>query len=90
MKRSDNILKVRKKFMFEEVKEALRKQLKLGDKEITSESKIKEDLGADSLDILQLLMTIEETYGITIPDERLAAFKTVGDIVNYLESIQKS
>lgn len=76
--------------MFEEVKEALRKQLKLGDKEITSESKIKEDLGADSLDILQLLMTIEETYGITIPDERLAAFKTVGDIVNYLESIQKS
>ena len=72
--------------MFEEVKEALRKQLKLGDKEITADSKIKEDLGADSLDILQLLMTIEETYGITIPDESLAEFKTVGDIVTYLES----
>ena len=71
--------------MFEEVKEALKKQLKLGDKEITAASKIKEDLGADSLDILQLLMTIEETYGITIPDESLAEFRTVGDIVNYLE-----
>lgn len=75
--------------MFEEVKEALRKQLKLGDAEITAESKIKDDLGADSLDILQLLMTIEETYGITIPDESLAEFKTVGDIVNYLDRIQK-
>ena len=75
--------------MFEQVKEALRKQLKLGDREITAESKIKEDLGADSLDILQLLMTIEETYGITIPDESLAEFKTVGDIVSYLENAQK-
>ena len=75
--------------MFEQVKEALRKQLKLGDREITMESKIKDDLGADSLDTLQLLMTIEETYGITIPDENLAEFKTVGDIVNYLESLKK-
>ena len=75
--------------MFEQVKEALKKQLKLGEKEITADSKIKEDLGADSLDILQLLMTIEETYGITIPDESLAEFKTVGDIVNYLENAQK-
>ena len=75
--------------MFEQVKEAFRKQLKLGDKEITAESKIKDDLGADSLDILQLLMTIEETYGITIPDENLAEFKTVGDIVNYLETVNK-
>lgn len=74
--------------MFEEVKEALVKQLKLGGKEITEESRIKEDLGADSLDVLQLLMTIEETYGIVIPDERLAEFKTVGDIVEYLESVK--
>ena len=75
--------------MFEQVKEALRKQLKLGDREITMESKIKDDLGADSLDTLQLLMTIEETYGITIPDENLAEFKTVGDIVNSLERLKK-
>ena len=75
--------------MFEEVKEALKKQLKLGDREITEASRIKEDLGADSLDILQLLMTIEETYGIVIPDESLAEFRTVGDIVNYLENAKK-
>ena len=75
--------------MFEEVKKALRVQLKLGDKEITGESRIKEDLGADSLDVLQLLMTIEETYGIRIPDESLAGFKTVGDIVKYLDSIKQ-
>ena len=75
--------------MFEEVKEALREQLKLGDREITVDSQIKDDLGADSLDVLQLLMTIEETYGIVIPDENLAEFKTVGDIVAYLESVQK-
>ncbi len=75
--------------MFEEVKEAIRKQLKLGDAEITENSKIKEELGADSLDILQLLMTIEEKYGIIIPDESLAEFKTVGDIAKYLDDIQK-
>ena len=74
--------------MFEEVKEALRKQLKLGDKPITAASRIKDDLGADSLDILQLLMTIEDTYGITIPDESLAGFVTVGDIVDYLEKVK--
>ena len=47
--------------------------------------RIKKDLGADSLDILQLLMRIEDQYGITIPDKALATFKTVGDVVAYLE-----
>ena len=57
--------------------------------DITADSRIKEDLGADSLDVMQLLMTIEETYGIMIPDEELAEFRTVGDIVRYLEKIRK-
>ncbi|MBQ1728887.1 MAG: acyl carrier protein [Oscillospiraceae bacterium] len=72
--------------MFNEVKELLTKQLRLKDVEITPASRIKDDLGADSLDILQLLMTIEEERGITIPDEELAHFTTVGDIVSYLET----
>ena len=72
--------------MFEEVVKILKEQLKTGDLEIKRESRIKDDLGADSLDILQLLMTIEEERGITIPDEALATFNTVGDIVDYLES----
>ena len=71
--------------MFEAVKNALAKQLRITDVAITPESKIFDDLGADSLDILQLLMTIEDEYGIVIPDEALADFKTVGDIVTYLE-----
>ena len=74
--------------MFEEVKTILKEQLRLGDIEIKPESKISEDLGADSLDILQLLMTIEEEHGIVIPDEELAAFETVQDIVDYLENNQ--
>ena len=71
--------------MFDQVKEILIKQLKLKNTEITLSSKIKDDLGADSLDTLQLLMTLEDKYGITIPDEELMDFVTVGDIVNYLE-----
>lgn len=71
--------------MFEDVCKILSKQLNVAPADITLASKIKDDLGADSLDILQLLMTIEDEKGITIPDEELAAFTTVGDVVAYLE-----
>ena len=71
--------------MFEKVQTILAKQLRLDPSRITPESQIKKDLGADSLDILQLLMRIEDQYGITIPDKALATFKTVGDVVAYLE-----
>ena len=72
--------------MFEEVKKILSKQLRIPQEKITPESRILEDLGADSLNIMMLLMTIEEDYGIAIPDEKLAAFKTVGDVVSFLDS----
>lgn len=72
--------------MFEAVKEALAKQLRIPADKITLGSEIKDDLGADSLDILQLLMTIEEEMGVTIPDEALVKFTTVQDIVEYLEA----
>ena len=75
--------------MFEDVKKILVEQLHCDESVVTPEASIKEDLGADSLDILQLLMTIEEEHGITIPDEELATFETVGDIVNFLEKNQK-
>ncbi|MBR6935507.1 MAG: acyl carrier protein [Clostridia bacterium] len=71
--------------MFEKVKNLLTQQLRLKNVEITPESKIKDDLGADSLDVLQMLITLEEDYGIVIPDEKLAEFVTVADIVNYCE-----
>ena len=71
--------------MFEDVKKILVEQLHCDESVVTPEASIKEDLGADSLDILQLLMTIEEENGIVIPDEELATFEKVQDIVNYLE-----
>lgn len=73
--------------MFEKVRDLFSNELNIDKDTITLESSIKADLGADSIDILQILMTIEEENGITIPDEKLASFETVGDIVNYLESL---
>lgn len=73
--------------MFEKVRTILAKQLRLDPSVITLESRIQKDLGADSLDILQLLMRIEDEYGKTIPDEALATFVTVSDVVTYLEKL---
>ena len=76
---------------FEEVQKMLAKQLRIADPaQIRPESAIQKDLGADSLDILQLLMKIEDQYGIVIPDEALAGFVTVLDVVNFLEKQRKN
>ena len=75
--------------MLDKVREMLASQLKMDVDQIKPESSIKDDLGADSVDILQILMTMEEENGIVIPDEELATFVTVGDIVKYLDSLQK-
>jgi len=75
--------------MFEELRKLLAKQLRIDESKITPESEIKKDLGADSLDIMQLLFNVEEEYGITIPDEELATFNTVADIVAFLEKLKK-
>ena len=71
--------------IFEEVQKILGKQLRRDPSTIQLSSQIKKELGADSLDILQLLMRIEAQYGIVIPDQALAQFNTVGDVVKYLE-----
>lgn len=74
--------------MFEELVNILCEQLPLKPEDVTPDSRIKEDLGADSLDVLQLLMALEEEKGIVIPDDVLPTLKTVGDIVAYMESQQ--
>jgi len=75
--------------LFNEVRTVLAKQLRKPEDIIKPESKIIDDLGADSLNILMLLMTIEEDFGIKVPDEELADFKTVGDVVSFLEKQSK-
>lgn len=74
--------------MFEQVKEILARQLRIAPDRVTMDAQIKRDLGADSVDILQLLMRLEDDYGIVIPDQELAKFETVGDVVNFLDSIK--
>ena len=71
--------------MFEEVKTILARQLRRDPETITLQSDIKKDLGADSLEILQLLMRVEDEYGIVIPDQELAGFRTVADVVEFLD-----
>ena len=72
---------------YEKVCSIIAEQLGIKTETVSKESDVINDLGADSIDILQLLMTLEEESGITIPDEKLATFETVGDIVTYLESL---
>lgn len=67
----------------------LKKELRLKDKPVNASSRIKDDLGADSLDILQLLMTLEEEFGYTIPDDKLAKFVTVQDIIDYMAALEQ-
>ncbi len=75
--------------MYEEVKTILARQLRIAPERVTLEAQIKKDLGADSVDILQLLMRLEDDYGIVIPDQELAKFETVSDIVNFLDNLPK-
>ena len=75
--------------MYEEVKTILARQLRIAPERVTLEAQIKKDLGADSVDILQLLMRLEDDYGIVIPDQELTKFETVSDIVNFLDSLPK-
>ena len=75
--------------MYEQVKEILARQLRVAPEKVTLDAQIKKDLGADSVDILQLLMRLEDEYGIVIPDQELAKFETVGDVVAFLDSLKK-
>lgn len=75
--------------MYEEVKTILARQLRIAPERVSLDAQIKKDLGADSVDILQLLMRLEDDYGITIPDQTLAKFETVNDVVTYLDNLPK-
>ena len=74
--------------VFEKVKSIVADQLDVEEEKVTAEASITEDLGADSLDVVDLVMYIEEEFDIEIPDEAVENIKTVGDIVSYIESNQ--
>ena len=73
--------------MFEEVVKTLSEQLNIPQEKITMESDIVKDLGADSLDVVELLMTLEDNTGKSIPEDTVTSIKTVADIVNVLQSL---
>ena len=71
--------------IFEKVKGILAEQLDIDEDSITADASIVEDLGADSLDIVDLVMSLEDEFDTEIPDEAIEGIKTVGDIVHYIE-----
>lgn len=71
--------------MFEKVRDIIVDTLSCDADKVTMEATLADDLGADSLDAVELNMALEDNLGVAISDEELANMKTVGDIVNYLE-----
>ena len=72
--------------VFNKVREILMEQLDVEEDAVTVDSLIADDLGADSLDVVDMVMSLEEEFDIEIPDEEIEAMKTVGDIVRFIEA----
>ena len=71
--------------MLEKMKEIIADQLGVSEDEVTLEASFKEDLDADSVDLFELFMALEEEYDVEIPSDDLAELNTVGDVINYLK-----
>ncbi|MDD4110635.1 MAG: acyl carrier protein [Clostridia bacterium] len=69
----------------DKIKKVLSRQLNITEDKIKPESKLVEDLGADSLDMVEMLMTLEDQFGITISDEEAVNIKTVSDITKFIK-----
>ena len=73
---------------FDKVREALAKQFELDPESITLDTNLIDDLGADSLDVVELIMSLEDEFGVSISDEEAANLYTVQRIVEFLEKLQ--
>ena len=71
--------------VFERIREIICDQLDLEEDKVTMESNIMEDFEADSLDVVDLVMSIEDEFGLEVPDDQIENFRTVGDVVRYIE-----
>ena len=74
---------------FEKVRNIICNQLGKSEDKVTLESSIVEDLGADSLDVVEMLMALEDKFDMTLPDEACANLRTVNDIVTFIDSHKK-
>ena len=72
--------------MFDKVREIIAEKLSINEDEITMDSSFLDDLNADSLDLVELMMALEDELDTEIPDEEAENFKTVGDVVKYLKN----
>ena len=75
--------------IFDKMKEVLAEQFDIDPEQITRNTDLMNDLGADSLDLVELIMTLEEEYGISATDESIYEHKTVGEISDYIETLVK-
>ena len=71
--------------VFERIREVICDQLELEEDKVTMDSDIMEDFEADSLDVVDLVMSIEDEFGLEVPDDQIENFRTVGDVVRYIE-----
>lgn len=71
--------------VFEKLKEIIALQLDIDGETLTPETKILEDLGTDSLDVVEMLMSVEDEFNVEIPDEKIEDLKTIGDVVEYIQ-----
>lgn len=74
--------------IFEKVKEIIVSELKLDANKVTMEANLQNDLGADSLDAVEVIMALEEEFDLEFSDDAATSIKTVGDIVRYIESLK--
>ena len=72
--------------VLEKVKAILAEQFDVEEDKITAETDLQEDLGADSLDVVDLLMSIEDEFDVEVPDEEIENIKTVGSLVSYIQA----
>lgn len=72
--------------VLEKVKAILAEQFDVEEDKITADTDLQEDLGADSLDVVDLLMSIEDGFEVEVPDEEIENIKTVGSLVSYIEA----
>ncbi|HCI59370.1 MAG TPA: acyl carrier protein [Ruminococcus sp.] len=72
--------------VLEKVKAILAEQFDVDEDKITADTDLQEDLGADSLDVVDLLMSIEDEFDVEVPDEEIENIKTVGALVSYIEA----